>query len=79
MSKWADLYTTFDDLIHTVPLDVSKRPPIHLVHKHVFGHIPHVECKCKPHVRFSDDGSYLVVSHRDHERGSLTADRETLQ
>lgn len=79
MSKWADLYTTYDDNLHTVPLDVAKRPAIHLVHKHVYGHVPFLECKCKPHVRFSECGEYLVVSHRDHERGSLTADQETLQ
>lgn len=79
MSKWADLYTTFNNYVHTVPMDVEKIPPMHKVHEHVFGHIPHLECKCKPHVRFSDDGEYLVVHHRDPERGSLTADRETLQ
>lgn len=79
MSKWADLYTTHDANVHTVPMDVAKIPPLELVHKHVYGHLPSIDCHCKPHVRFSQDGTYLVVSHRDHERGSLTANRDTLQ
>lgn len=79
MSKWADLYTKHDDAVHTVPMDTAKIPRLEHVHKHVFGHTPSIYCHCKPHVRFSEDGEYLVVNHRDQERGSMTADRETLQ
>lgn len=79
MSKWADLYTLHDDTLHIVPMDVAQIPPRDRVSEHVFGHIPFTTCWCKPHVRFSDCGEHVVVSHRDHEKGSLTADREILQ
>lgn len=80
MSKWADLYSRFDDNVHTVPVSLKKLPKhTRQVHKHVFGHVPTIDCHCKPHVRFSDDGEYLVVNHRDPERGSCTVDLETLQ
>jgi hypothetical protein len=79
MSKWADLYTTHDDSVHLVPMDVLVIPELDKVRDHVFGHLPTVLCPCKPHVRFSQDGEYLVINHRDHERGSLTPCGEILQ
>jgi hypothetical protein len=79
VSKWADLYTTHDDSVHAVPMDVLEIPALDKVRDHTFGHLPTVICPCKPHVRFSQDGDHLVINHRDHERGSMTADGDTLQ
>jgi hypothetical protein len=79
VSKWADLYTLHDNSVHLVPMDVLEIPPLEKVRDHVFGHLPLATCHCKPHVRFSSDGEYLVISHRDHERGSLTPCGEILQ
>jgi hypothetical protein len=79
VSKWADLYTTHDDSVHLVPMDVLVIPAMDKVRDHTFGHLPTTLCPCKPHVRFSPCGDYLEINHRDHERGSMNAEGEILQ
>jgi len=80
MSKWADIWSKYANEVHTVPLDPKKMPCTNL-NEAAFGHVPFIECACKPTVSFGPDGDYLVVSHRDVERGGCTHDehRETFQ
>lgn len=78
MSQWADFYLRWTDELHTVPIEFEKLPVKHLKTA-AFGHVPFIECHCKPHVRLSECGEYMIVNHRDPERGSMTDEGETLQ
>lgn len=79
MSKWGDIYSKYADEVHTVPLEPQKMPVTNLKDA-AFGHVPFIDCACKPHVRFSSNGEYLVVSHRDVTRGGCEHEtQETYQ
>jgi hypothetical protein len=78
MSKWAEIDSKWAPEVHTVPLD-PKKMPTRFLKDAAYGHVPFINCHCKPHVRFSEDGEFVIVSHRDKERGACTPNLETLQ
>lgn len=71
MSHWADLYVPWTNEIHEMPINrdapcIVKDGELHIA---TFGHVPFPQCHCKPTVRFSEDGEFVLVEHRDVERG----------
>jgi hypothetical protein len=79
VSKWAEIDSKWHNEVHTLPIDPEKLPA-RFLRDAAYGHVPFINCHCKPYVSFSDDGEYVMVDHRDPERGSCTADgKSTLQ